>query len=68
MSKKIRIAFDEKTGKFAVDMSDYEDRDCEKDLKRLLAGLRDLGIDVEEGDIEFRSPQIPGNSRIKVRE
>lgn len=68
MSKNITIAFDEKTGKFAVDMSGYEDRECEKDLRRLLENLRELGISVEEEDIEFKPPQIPENAGIKVRE
>ena len=67
MSKKINIAFDEKTGKFAVDMSGYEGGECKKDLRRLLEDLRKLGIDVEEGDIEFKPPQIPENTKIKVR-
>jgi hypothetical protein len=68
MSKKINIAFDEKTGKFAVDMSGYKGRDCEKDLRRLLENLRELGIDVNENDIEFKPPQIPENAKIKVKE
>lgn len=68
MSKKITIAFDEKTGKFAVDMSGYEGKECEKDLRRLLEDLRSLGVDASLDDIEFKPPQIPENARIKVRE
>lgn len=68
MSKKITVAFDEETEKFVVDMSGYNNRECQYDLKRLSENLRELGVDVDLSDIHFKPPQIPENARVKEKE